>query len=386
MTVILLGIGLQGKAALFDLVHNSTFEKVVAIDGDQGVVEWAKENFCNSRVEVRRIDISNGEKVYEVFQESGKGIVIDLLPIQFISSVAEASVKAGFHYINTFYIPDELYEISRRAEEGGLTVLPEFGLDPGIDLVLAGRGLSTMDVVTDFFSYGAGIPEPVACTNPLNYKISWTFDGVLACYNRLARIIEDGKEIEIPARDIFDERWQRIVSVGSVGELECHPNGDITQYVQRADLRGVRNAGRYTMRWPGHNRFWNIISKFGLLEDTPIVIDGKSVSKQKVVSRLLEPHLHYGDKERDMAILKVEIIGEKDTKKVKHIYEMVDYRDLDTGFFAMSRTVGFVASIGAQMISNGSIKKRGLCDPMRDVPYGTFIKELGKRNIKITER
>jgi saccharopine dehydrogenase-like NADP-dependent oxidoreductase len=50
----------------------------------------------------------------------------------------------------------------------------------------------------------------------------------------------------------------------------------------------------------------------------------------------------------------------------------------------MSRTVGFTASIGAQLIGRGAIAKRGLLSPVTDVPYDVLVGELAKRNIQIT--
>jgi len=49
----------------------------------------------------------------------------------------------------------------------------------------------------------------------------------------------------------------------------------------------------------------------------------------------------------------------------------------------MQRTVGFTASIGAQMILRGDITAKGLLSPLNDVPYSLFEKELRKRNIQI---
>ena len=42
------------------------------------------------------------------------------------------------------------------------------------------------------------------------------------------------------------------------------------------------------------------------------------------------------------------------------LLQVIDRRDLETGLTAMNRTVGFTASIGAQMLGVGSIAKRGL--------------------------
>jgi lysine 6-dehydrogenase len=50
----------------------------------------------------------------------------------------------------------------------------------------------------------------------------------------------------------------------------------------------------------------------------------------------------------------------------------------------MSRTVGYTASIGAQMIVEKKIPKCGVISPVFDVPYESFAEELRKRNIETT--
>ena len=62
----------------------------------------------------------------------------------------------------------------------------------------------------------------------------------------------------------------------------------------------------------------------------------------------------------------------------------IDFRDFETGFTAMNRTVGYTASIGAQMIGAGQITKHGLLSPATDVPYENFVLELNKRGISVT--
>jgi saccharopine dehydrogenase-like NADP-dependent oxidoreductase len=60
-------------------------------------------------------------------------------------------------------------EIDRAAREEGIVILPEFGLDPGLDLILGARALTELDEVEEFRAYGAGIPGPNARGNPLQY-------------------------------------------------------------------------------------------------------------------------------------------------------------------------------------------------------------------------
>lgn len=88
-----------------------------------------------------------------------------------------------------------------------MTVLPEFGLDPGLDLVMAGDAVSKLDDVREFYSFGAGIPVPAACTNPLNYKISWNFEAALNSYYRQAKIVKKSNIVVIPSHEIFNRKW-----------------------------------------------------------------------------------------------------------------------------------------------------------------------------------
>ena len=64
-------------------------------------------------------------------------------------------------------------------------------------------------------------------------------------------------------------------------------------------------------------------------------------------------------------------------------FTAADRNDLETGLLAMQRTVGYTASIGAQMILNGQITKRGLLTPTRDIPSDILFDELEKRGITI---
>jgi saccharopine dehydrogenase-like NADP-dependent oxidoreductase len=102
------------------------------------------------------------------------------------------------------------------------------------------------------------------------------------------------------------------------------------------------------------------------------------------VHDLVEPQIQYADDERDVAGIRIDVSGLKNGKPKRILYQMIDRRDLKTGLLAMQRTVGYTASIGAQMLLNGDIKKRGLLTPTSNIPVEKFVSELKKRNIIIT--
>jgi saccharopine dehydrogenase-like NADP-dependent oxidoreductase len=142
---------------------------------------------------------------------------------------------------------------------------------------------------------------------------------------------------------------------------------------------------RYTLRWPGHCAFWKALVDLHLLDPEPVVVDGVAVDRLRYLARALEPHLRLGDGERDIAMVRIETVGRRDGRPARAVHQVIDRRDLATGLTAMSRTVGFTAGIGAQMIVDGRIAGRGVLSPVRDVPYEPLVGELRRRHIEVTE-
>ena len=75
-------------------------------------------------------------------------------------------------------------------------------------------------------SYCGGFPERAACDNPLNYKVSWVFEGVLASTKRDSRIVREGAVIDIPGARQHDPEYIHTVDFPGLGTLEAIPNGD----------------------------------------------------------------------------------------------------------------------------------------------------------------
>ena len=123
-----------------------------------------------------------------------------------------------------------------------------------------------------------------------------------------------------------------------------------------------------------------------LLDDEPVLVDGVALDRKRFLAAAIEPHIQYGADERDVVIVRVEVKGWQGGQKKRAIYQLIDVRDMETGLTAMSRTVGYTASIGAHMIGTGVITQRGLLSPVNDVPYQAFAQELGKRGIHITSQ
>ena len=387
MKALVFGLGLQGKAVVHDFEHSDAISEIVAADIAAEEAQDYVGRKAYRKVRVVQLNASDTAALKQLIHECRPRVLVCMLPPDFQLRLARAAVEAGVPYVSSSYT-GTLIELDGLAGEQGVTVLPEMGMDPGIDLILGRLAVDELDVVHGMRSYGAGLPEP-ACAgdNPIHYKITWTFEGVLQAYMRPARFLKDGNEMAIPGGRIFRRENGHTLEVPGVGLMEAYYNGDAIRYI---DIFGfgpeLTEMGRFAMRWPGHNSFWDVMAALGFLDEAPTRIGDCEISPRRFVVEHLTPRLQFRDTERDMVVIRVEAWGLKSQKLRRVTYELIDYRDLTTGLFAMNRTVGFTASIAAQLILAGKIRKAGVLTPVRDVPALEVLRELEKRGMQVSRR
>lgn len=262
-------------------------------------------------------------------------------------------------------------------------------MDPGLDIVIAGETVRQLDEVQALYTYGAGFPEhSLSKANPIGYKFTWSIVDTICSYSIPGSIVKGGQTQHIPADGMFVPGNYHILDLAEMGgPLECFVNGD---GITLAELfpsiaASATTLGRFICRWPGHAMFWEKMVKSGFNRTTPVNVNGVDVNPAAFCAALLgsQPQFHYGTGERDVALIRADARGIKDGKPTRVVGQLVDFRDLCTGYTAMQRTVAIPMSIGASMILDGRFTTRGIAEPS-DMPFAPFAEELRKRGLDIT--
>jgi lysine 6-dehydrogenase len=400
--IVLLGYGKMGQVVLDDMVKTAQFDELVVADAAPDL-ESRMSRVRDSRVKAASLNVDDREALCQLM--NGADVVVELLPVRCTMQVAQAAVRAGTHMVSSVFIIDwsvqdpagvkrqeeQLAGVDRLAREKGLTILKEFGMDPGLDLIIAGDAVRRLDEVKVLYTYGAGFPEHrLRESNPLGYKFTWSIVDTMYSYRIPGRILRNGQAQDVPAEGMFDPGAYHLLDVKELGgPLECFVNGD------GASLAGLFPAiagnatsmGRFICRWPGHAAFWQKMVKSGFNRREPARVNGVDVIPAEFCAALLgdQPQFQYGGGERDVAFIRADARGYKNGHPTRAVSQLIDYRDLATGYTAMQRTVAFPMSIGAQMILNGALCRRGVVEPT-EVPFEPFVAELRKRGLEMTRK
>ncbi|MEW5725027.1 MAG: saccharopine dehydrogenase C-terminal domain-containing protein [Thermodesulfobacteriota bacterium] len=382
--VVLGGLGLQGKATLVDLARQTDVTEVICTDVGPDRLGGLAGLPGMDKVRIVELDASSKNALLGLLSQ-GATVAIDLLPFPLMATAFEAALEAGVPLVSTNYAAT-VRHLDGPAREKGVSLMPECGLDPGIDLVLIGNGVRRFDRIEVLRSYCGGIPEPKACTNPLKYKISWNWEMVLTSQMRPSVFIRDGRRLEVPAEAQHETDLVHSLSFPGLGELEAIPNGDAVFYTDLLGVTGtIRHTGRYSLRWPGWVSFWRPLKRLGFLDDRPRPGLPAGLSPKQFLVKLLEPQLRYEDHEKDLAVMVNVFEGVKDGRRRRLTNRLLIERDLTSGLYAMSLGVGYTAAIVARMIARREIVRPGILSPVTDIPYGPFMAELSTRNILVEE-
>lgn len=381
--LVLGGCGIQGRTAVYDLVRSKEVKEVICADARLDALDLIKDFSDMSKVQPVLLNAADLDSLVDLFGRAD--VAIDLLPRQFTPNVCQAAIKTGVGVVNTNYA-GSISNLGAQAKKAGVSIMPECGLDPGIDLIIYGEARRRFDELHVIKSYCGGFPEKSACDNPINYKVSWTWEGVLSSTNRDSRAIIDGRQVVIPGARQHDTEFIHFIDFPGLGQLEAIPNGDAVFYT---DLLGVtatiKETGRYSLRWPGWSAFWHPLKQLGFLGEKPVPGLPCEISPHQFLDKLMGPQLQYKKNEKDLVAMLNIFEGVVEGKKLSLTSRLLIERDLDTGLMAMSKGVGFPASIVAQMIAGGEITEKGVLAPAVHVPYQPFMDRLAERGIIIEE-
>ena len=385
---LVLGAGKQGYGIAWDLLRAQDIDEVHLADVSRPRLDQVAGKLANEKLRTVELDVRDRASLLRVMKSVD--IVANALVWDLNYGVTEAAVEAGVSVVD-LGSPSIINTLDQAAKSAGVTVIPHCGLDPGIDRMLISYGVSKLDTVEEVTVRCGGFPQKNLLPCPLDYKITWSFEGVIASYvdwddlfepptgRGRVTIIKDGKKVSVEKLSGL-ERLHFPEPVGECEGVYTHAPLDV---IANLGLKNVKECYSKTVRWPGHFEKFKTLIEVGLTSTEPQMIDGVEISPRKFLVSHLSRLLQYREGEGDLVVMRVEVNGYRSGRREALTFEMIDRYDERNGLMAMSRTTGFPCSIVAQMIVRGEIGRVGVMPPEVCVPHEKFFTELAKRGIRI---
>lgn len=367
-------------------------------------------------------------------------VVVSLLPYGLHPHIASYCIKHKKHMVTSSYVTSIITDMEKMAIDAGIFLVMECGLDPGIDHCLAAQCFDDIKgrggKIKSYVSWCGGLPAPESSNVPLRYKFSWSPKGVLLASQSPSKFLLNGEIIAQQAETNFSN----VLPIKFMPELDLIgiPNRNSIDYMNYYGLHDAKTVLRGTLRYRGFAEVVLAFNKLGLLDASKrnlsdctwrkvimnkLEVDAESISDSGLNNTLLNfignnvnaltaikdlgfldqnsvisaadgslldalanhlsHKLKYNDGERDMVLMKHEIIGEFSGVEEKHDIEFTLFGDTcEDGFSAMAKSVGFTCGLAVRTLLDKGFanKQSGIITPLTEdlyLPLLHGLKSLG---------
>ena len=375
-----LGGGRQGTAIAYDLLKFGSPSNVVIADIDlhqaQVSAERNRSLLNTDKVLAMQVNVNDENQMLDLLKDVD--VLISAVPYHLNTKVTDFAIQSSTSMVDlgghTGIVQAQLAR-SSEANERGITIVPDCGMGPGMNVTMALLAMEQLDNPKHVRIWDGGLPlNPVG---PWNYASFFNINGLTNEYDGDAFFIKDSKVVQVPCFEDIE-----ILSFGGeIGNLEAAvTSGGLSTmpWTYEGQLETLENK---TLRYFGHWEQMIAFRQLGLFDLKPIQFNNQEIIPREFYHQLLEPKLNANSKE-DVCIMRTEAVGEKDGMCKKAVVETLEYYDDKTNFYAMEKWTGWHASMMAIRIANKELSP-GAISVENAMTGSYFLKEGKKRGYKI---
>src|SRR5947199_654008 len=392
MKLLVIGAGMMGSAAAFDMARSSGVESVTLADCDiaraQDAARFIAKSHGKKGASVQPVALDAADEgSASALMRAHQG-ALSAVPYFFNVGLARAAIGAGCHFAdlggnNT--VVRKTLAMGAEAEKNGVALAPDCGLSPGMASILAGDLVRRLRAEQRPLRSTAALPSkkakplidalklyvgglPKVPKPPFEYQLVFSVEGLINEYVEPARVLKGGKLIEIEPLTEPEEFRIR----GFRPMVAFHTSGG-TSTMPESFQGEVGECFEKTLRYPDHYKLIRGLYDLGFFSSEKRRLKSGEISPRELTSHLFLEKL--SGEEPDVTIMRIEAHAKKRVLS----YTMVDEYDRRTGLTSMMRTTAWPASVVLQMLASGAIAKRGGIRQELDVPADLFLREMSRR-------
>jgi len=373
MKIIVLGGGLVGGPMALDLVKDKDIDVSVADINDDILSKFQS----HAQIKTIKQDLSDSKGLRTML--SGFDMVISAVPGFMGYKTLETIIKSGKNAVDIAFFPQDALKLDALAKEHNVTAVVDCGVAPGMSNMLTGYADHLLDKTLKAVIYVGGLPE--IRTQPWEYKAVFSPIDVIEEYIRPAFYVENGQIVKRPALS-----EPELIDFPELGTLEVFNTDGLRSLIKTLDIPNMKEK---TMRYPGHIEKISFLKEAGFFSEEPVKMGNEMVKPIEMTAKLLFPQWELKPGEKDITIMQIMVEGEKNGKKRKYSWDLLDRYDSETKIHSMARTTGYTATVVLRLLKKCLFNQKGIITPEiigQDEACVEFVlEELKLRNIVYKE-
>ncbi len=380
--LVLGGYGAVGTAICGDLAEAPQISEVVCAGRNMDKAKQLAQKLKSDKVKPKKVDASSSNELMKALKEVD--IVINSSLPQYNLTVMKAALKNGVHYIdNAVYDKvDYKLDFDDAYRKAGLTGLLNLGEDPGLSNIFARYAADRMDRVDEI-----RIRDGETCESE-KYTFMATFSPEVFLGGEIflkPLIFEDSTFKHLPPFS-GEEVYNFPDPVGPL-TVYCTDHEE-TETLPKFIKKGVKYADFKLAFSPETVELLKTLNELGMMSMKPIDVKGVKVTPLDVFISLIPTPAEIGGKVEGYACILADVRGGKADKKVHHVvYTFISHGEAyeRLGVTATAYLTGIPPAVGAAMLADGTIKKRGVYPPEVLEPE-PFLARIRQKDIPVYER
>ena len=390
MKLLVIGAGMMGSAAAYDMAREESVESVTLADADKKRAKdaAARINKLARNHKVRAVEVDAGSEKAAAKLMRGHDAALSAVTYFFNLGLARAAVEARCHFAdlggNNTVVREE-FELDKKAAKRDVAIAPDCGLSPGMASILAGELMRRIGGEAGALKiYVGGLPQNPK--PPFNYQLMFSVEGLINEYAEPAKILRNGKIVEIEPLSEAE-----VFRIAGFPPLEAFHTSGGTSTLPETFRGRVGECFEKILRYPGHLAMLRALYDLGLFSKEKRRVGKVEVGPRELMAKLFEER--FAGMDPDVTIMRVEahekrpgglraLLAEKRPARVLS-FTLVDHSDARTGMTSMMRTTAWPASIIVQMLASGDLAKRGALRQETEVPAEAFLSAMARRGIQI---
>ncbi len=374
MKLLVIGAGMMGSAAAYDMARSAAVESITLADMDGKRAKQAAERVNKlsrgKKVSALKVDATSNRAITKLMRRHQAAL--SCVPYFYNLKLAKAAIEAGCHFAdlggNNTVVRQEL-ALEKKAAKHAVAIAPDCGLSPGMASILGGELVRRAGGKLDALKiYVGGLPaEP---KSPFNYQLVFSPEGLINEYVEPCRILRRGKITQV---EPLTEPETFVIS--GFRPLDAFHTSGGTSTLPETFRGKVGECFEKTLRYRGHYAMIRALYDLGLFSSDEMKIGKTKLVPRRLMTRIFEER--FAGDAPDVVLLRVEA----HLKDRVLSFTVVDHYDQATQMTAMMRTTAWPASVVVQMLAEGVIVKRGGIRQELDVPFAAFAREMSARGI-----